>query len=173
MHIVLIHGKWLTGASFELFRAFYEARGHGCIAPRTDQYVAEILRLEEPPVLIGHSSGGVIVQQLLDRGLGTAGVAIAPTPQRSALTRHTVRWNNRDRAPLLLVGGAQDRIVTPSMMKQTCDEQRRTSPLTELRMFPGRSHLLCLEPGWEEVARSVIDWASEHAGRSQAQLRAS
>ncbi len=36
--------------------------------------------LDEPPILIGHSFGGLIVQLLLDRGLGTAGVALDPAP---------------------------------------------------------------------------------------------
>jgi len=32
--------------------------------------------MPEPPILIGHSFGGLIVQQLLDRGVGSAGIAL-------------------------------------------------------------------------------------------------
>ncbi len=38
--------------------------------------------LPEPPILVGHSFGGLIVQILLDRGLGACGVAIDPAPPR-------------------------------------------------------------------------------------------
>jgi pimeloyl-ACP methyl ester carboxylesterase len=36
--------------------------------------------MPHPPILIGHSFGGLIVQLLADRGLGAAAVAIDPTP---------------------------------------------------------------------------------------------
>jgi pimeloyl-ACP methyl ester carboxylesterase len=73
----------------------------------------EVVRgLEEPPILIGHSFGGLFTQILLDRGLGAAGVAIDPAPPKGvwpfeptafralfgALTRYllgsrVVRWS--------------------------------------------------------------------------------
>lgn len=207
MHIMFIHGAWLTPASFELFRASYEARGHTCVAPPwssdgqvVDGYADEIDKLDGTPVLIGHSFGGLIVQQLLDRGLGAAGVAIAPTAlsnrmpamsfetfsrsfaqtlpdvrKRAAYDRYivsdpgtpdlrtNVNWNNPDRAPLLLISGSEDRIGTPSMMKQAFDRQRRTGALTERKTFAGRSHFLCIEQGWDEVARYAIEWVGEYA----------
>ncbi len=46
------------------------------VAELTDHFAAIIRDVPEPPILIGHSFGGLIVQQLLDRGLGSAGVAI-------------------------------------------------------------------------------------------------
>jgi predicted esterase YcpF (UPF0227 family) len=45
-----------------------------------DHLAAEIAKLAEAPILIGHSLGGVFVQHLLDRGLGVAGVSINPAP---------------------------------------------------------------------------------------------
>jgi pimeloyl-ACP methyl ester carboxylesterase len=41
-----------------------------------NHYDAIIRKLDAQPILIGHSFGGLIVQLLLDRGLGAAGVAI-------------------------------------------------------------------------------------------------
>ncbi len=41
-----------------------------------DHYEKFVRALDEPPILMGHSFGGLIVQMLLDRGLGAAGVAI-------------------------------------------------------------------------------------------------
>lgn len=106
-NIMLIHGAWLNAHSWEGFKARYEAKGCKVIAkswpyderspaelrasPRkelanlsqreiVDHYAREIDRLDAAPILIGHSLGGVIVQHLLDRGLGAAGVAIDPAP---------------------------------------------------------------------------------------------
>lgn len=106
--IVLIHGLWMTPRSWDLFRGFYEERGHRVLTPawprmrgdvediRRDpsslaglglreivaHYERVVRALTEPPILIGHSIGGLTVQLLLDRGLGAAGVAIdAPAPK--------------------------------------------------------------------------------------------
>ena len=110
--IVLIHGLWMTPCSWQPFRDFYEARGYRVLAPpwpRLHEQVDEIRRdpsalaglgvleivqhyeavvrtLPEPPILIGHSFGGLIVQMLLDRGLGAAGVSLDGTVPKGILT---------------------------------------------------------------------------------------
>ena len=45
-----------------------------------DHYEQTIRALRGAPILMGHSFGGALVQILLDRGLGSAGVAIDPAP---------------------------------------------------------------------------------------------
>jgi pimeloyl-ACP methyl ester carboxylesterase len=45
-----------------------------------DYYEKLIRELDRPPIIVGHSFGGLITQILIDRGLGAAGVAIAPAP---------------------------------------------------------------------------------------------
>jgi alpha-beta hydrolase superfamily lysophospholipase len=60
------------------------------VANQGIEHVAEHFRgivasLAAPPVLIGHSFGGLIVQKLLGEGLGCAGVAIDPAQIRGVL----------------------------------------------------------------------------------------
>jgi pimeloyl-ACP methyl ester carboxylesterase len=109
--IVLIHGLWMTPSSLDLFKAYYERRGYRVLAPAwprlegdvqairkdpsplaglgvleiADHYDKTVRTMEERPILIGHSFGGLIVQMLLDRGLGLAGVSIDGTPPRGIL----------------------------------------------------------------------------------------
>lgn len=109
--IVFVHGLWMTPLSWEHWRAWFEARGWKTIAPAwpgfdrpveelradpgdlgsttagqvLDHYEAEIKKLETPPVIIGHSFGGAFTQVLIDRGLGVAGVPIAPAPLKGIL----------------------------------------------------------------------------------------
>jgi len=45
-----------------------------------DNYAKTIASLAEPPIVIGHSFGGLIAQVLLGRGIAAAGVAIDPAP---------------------------------------------------------------------------------------------
>ena len=111
-NIVLIHGLWMTPLSWEYWAHHYCERGYSVYAPswpgmerdiralrRTPQSYAQIgikqiidhyeqvvLELGEPPILVGHSLGGLVVQALLDRGLGACGVAIASAPIKGIWT---------------------------------------------------------------------------------------
>jgi pimeloyl-ACP methyl ester carboxylesterase len=106
--IVMIHGLWMTPRCWDRFREHYEKHGYRVLTPpwprerggvedlRRDPSplnglgVREIVNhfdglirsLKIPPILMGHSFGGLVVQQLLDRGLGAVGVAIDPAPPR-------------------------------------------------------------------------------------------
>jgi hypothetical protein len=50
------------------------------VAGITAHYGHLIGGLSAPPALIGHCLGGLVVQILLDGGLGAAGAAINPAP---------------------------------------------------------------------------------------------
>jgi pimeloyl-ACP methyl ester carboxylesterase len=101
--IVLIHGLWLTGRSWEHWAERYRRRGYKVLAPSwpgmevevealnqdpgptgelhieeiVDHYEKIIRELDSPPIIIGHSFGGTFTQLLVDRGLGAAGVGVA------------------------------------------------------------------------------------------------
>lgn len=109
--IVLIHGLWVTPSSWAKFKSYYESLGHKVIAApwpgvnkdaaamRRDSsglhgigieevvtHYSKIIRsLPEPPIIMGHSYGGLITQLLIDRGLGAAGVAIDSVPPKGIL----------------------------------------------------------------------------------------
>lgn len=50
-----------------------------------DHYAAEIAKLDEAPIIIGHSFGGLITLMLLDRGCGVAGAVLDPAPPRGVI----------------------------------------------------------------------------------------
>src|SRR3712207_9529833 len=86
--LMLIHGAWLSARSWENFADYFEKRGFDVSAPEwprkhgdveelrvdgdelaglgldeiVDHYEALIRGLDQPPVLIGHSFGGLIVE---------------------------------------------------------------------------------------------------------------
>ena len=104
--IVLIHGFWVTPRSWEHWKKHYEAKGYTVLTPaypgfevevealRADPtpieqlQVPEIIdmlenmigKLDRPPIIMGHSAGGVFTQILLDHGFGAVGVAINSAP---------------------------------------------------------------------------------------------
>lgn len=100
--IVLIHGLWMTPRSWEGWIDRYQKAGYKVLAPSwpglegeveairkdpsalkglklktvVDHYDRIIRKLDTQPILMGHSFGGLIVQKLVDRGLGAAAILI-------------------------------------------------------------------------------------------------
>jgi pimeloyl-ACP methyl ester carboxylesterase len=70
--------------------------------------------------------------------------------------RHDPR--REPRAPLLLIGFGEDRLVRPPAVRPCQEDEEVTAMLT----FPGRPHYPAA-PGWEEVADQALDWLLEHA----------
>src|SRR2546425_12994895 len=50
-----------------------------------DHYDSIVRKMDRPPIIMGHSFGGLFTQILLDRGLGAAGVAIDSAPVKGIL----------------------------------------------------------------------------------------
>jgi pimeloyl-ACP methyl ester carboxylesterase len=75
-----------------------------------DHYAAIIDALDEPPIIIGHSFGGLITQLLLDRGHGRAAVALDPAAPRGV-----------KRLPLSSLRAAAPAIAHPSTRTGTVD----------------------------------------------------
>src|SRR5262249_57230892 len=73
-----------TGDVEEIRETAEDAAGLG-VTEIVDHYAELIGELDQPPVLIGHSYGGLFVELLLDRGLGRAGVAMSPAPPKGII----------------------------------------------------------------------------------------
>lgn len=258
--IVLIHGLWMTPLSWEHWVARYQGQGYQVLAPawpgmdgdiaalRQDTSaidhlgVAEIVahydgiirQLDRPPIIMGHSFGGLITQLLLARDLGAAGVAIDSAPVKGVLnlplsalrsslpalknpanthksvaltpeefhyaftntltaaesravyeryavpgpgrvlfqaalanfTPHAVTaidFAHEHRAPLLIIAGGADHVSPPSVNQATAKLQHESRARTDYHEFPGRSHFILGQAGWEEVADYALAWAAEYA----------
>src|SRR5437899_8785084 len=109
--VVLIHGLWMTPLSWEHWVKRYTEKGYQVVArgwPGMDapieklraqpelvanlsvdaivgHYERIVGALDKPPIIMGHSFGGLFTQILIDRGLGAAGVAIASAPVKGIL----------------------------------------------------------------------------------------
>ncbi len=100
--VVFIHGLWLHGTSWQDWVDRFDAAGYRPLAPGwpgvaatveaarqdpdaiaghgiddvVDHYAGIIATLDRPPVLVGHSFGGMISEKLLGKGLAAGAVAI-------------------------------------------------------------------------------------------------
>lgn len=253
--LILIHGAWLSARSWENYAEYFGKRGFDVSVPEwprkqgdveqiretaaeagglgvqeiVDHYETLIRALDEAPVLIGHSYGGLFVELLLDRGLGRAGVAMSPAPPKGILTlpfstlkaaspalAHPSKWHGvvmltpeeftyafvntfseddataayeryavpetgqifyeggfanfhlhpptevyfkrEDRAPLLIVGAAEDHTVPASLSKAQYKRYERSPAPTDYLEFDGRPHLHMIATDWQEVAAAIDSW---------------
>lgn len=113
-NVIFIHGMYLTPKSWIEWENYFVAQGFQTHAPAwphhtgsveeinalhpnpelaqlslnqlLDHYREIIENLEQSPVLIGHSMGGLIVQKLLSEGLGAGGIAINSAPPQGVIS---------------------------------------------------------------------------------------
>src|ERR1035441_2749443 len=109
--VVFIHGMWLHASSWAPWLELFRTAGYDPIAPgwpgepgtvtearespelvanasiddATAHYTKIIDSLDAPPILIGHSFGGLFAEKLLGQGIGVAGVAIDPAQIKGVL----------------------------------------------------------------------------------------
>jgi alpha-beta hydrolase superfamily lysophospholipase len=109
--VVFIHGLWLHATSWQPWITLFNEEGFDAVAPGWPgepdtveaarqapddvankgiddvvKHYADIIEgFDAPPVLIGHSFGGLIVEKLLGQGYGNAGVAIDPAQIKGVL----------------------------------------------------------------------------------------
>ncbi len=261
--IVLIHGLWMTPKSWDTWAGRFRDAGHQVIAPawpgignRTpaqvrsapdalkgiglesiaDALQVDIEKLDEKPIIMGHSFGGLLTQMLADRALGVAYVGVTPgqpagittlpfSTVRTAfpilrnpfgrngaspiskghfhytfgndLTRaesdaiwedYAINSYNRvffegvaaafnekggvshvdygrtDRAPLLIITGEIDHVVPPAIGKAIVKKYQGSgsSAVVEYKQFPGRTHRIVSQDGWEDVADFALEWSMTH-----------
>lgn len=65
---------------------------------------------------------------------------------------------DRQRGPLLLISGDQDRIIPSSITRDNYAEYAESASITEYKEFPGRGHYIAGMAGWEEVAEFAHEW---------------
>ena len=257
--VVFVHGLWLLPSSWANWADFFEAAGYATLTPdwpddpetvdearanpdalarKTLKEVADhtadvIGQLDQKPVLVGHSTGGLVAQMLAGRGLAAATVAIDPGVFRGILplpgsvlkgvgpflidprtrgraitlsfeqfkygwtnaldedesrrlydtyhvagsgialaqmgnanlnprTEAKVDTKNPDRGPLLILDGEEDHTVPWAIANAAYKRQRRNPGVTEIEQMPNRGHSLTIDHGWEEVARTALDFVQRH-----------
>jgi pimeloyl-ACP methyl ester carboxylesterase len=111
-NIVFIHGMFQNPKSWEKWIEFFSAKGYNCVAPAwplhegnptelrnnppaglgdlelqtiVDKIESVVTSLDEKPILIGHSVGGLIVQLLVNKGLADIGVPISSVAPNAML----------------------------------------------------------------------------------------
>jgi pimeloyl-ACP methyl ester carboxylesterase len=60
--------------------------------------------------------------------------------------------------PILFVGGGSDHIFPPNLTQKVARRYTDSNSRVDLKIFDGKSHFICGEPGWENVADYILEW---------------
>ena len=116
--VVFIHGMFMTPLCWEGWTSYFQAKGYTTLAPAwpgreapietlrknhpdpklgqlnltavIERLASTIKKLDEKPIVIGHSMGGLVAQILVHRGLAAAGVAVDSAPPAGVFT---TKWS--------------------------------------------------------------------------------
>lgn len=241
--ILFVHGMWHAAWCWaEHFLPYFaqhgyvshalSLRGHGGSegwerlrwTSLTD-YVSDVTQvvsqMERPPILVGHSMGGMVVQKYLESNGAPSAVLLASVPPKGVIRatlrvafRHPLAFMKanltlsmfpivktpqmtqeaffsadmpeekvrsyfsrlqddsyrayldmmglslprpkRVKTPLLVLGAADDGIISPSEIEATAQAYG-----TRAEVFPGMAHDMMLEGGWQTVADRILAWLNE------------
>ena len=64
----------------------------------------------------------------------------------------------KSHAPLLFIAGEKDHIIPASLNRKNFEAYKDKNSKTDFKEFPGRTHYICGQHNWEEVAEYIIDW---------------
>lgn len=77
------------------------------------------------------------------------------------LTRFAKVDFNKPHQPLLFIGGGNDTIFASSFTKRIAGSYKDKNSITDFKEFKGKSHFICGEEGWEDVATYVLNWMNK------------
>jgi pimeloyl-ACP methyl ester carboxylesterase len=155
--LLFVHGAWHAAWCWdEHFLDFFadngyralavSLRGHGgssapkpirtlSIADYVDDVVTVAERLPTPPVVIGHSMGGFVVQKYLEKHRAPAGVLLASIPP-SGIGPFLMRWTKRQPGPMtraMLTGKSLQIFRSPEIVREKFFSQQ--TPEVELLRY--------------------------------------
>src|SRR5919106_1815770 len=155
--IVLVHGLWVTPRSWEHWIEHYEGKGYRVLAPAypglevevealnedpspiealTVPAVVEYLEgivgeLDKPPIIMGHSAGGLFTQILLDHGYGAAGEG-----PDSAAAQGVEGAGTHPPLHAALPFGPKNRRSSWDTLRAACSPRSCSTTVTERRVWP-------------------------------------
>lgn len=72
---------------------------------------------------------------------------------------------NKPHKPLLFISAEKDHIIPISLNIKNVKAYKDKQSITDFKAFKGRSHSICVQNGWEEVAQYIENWITKNANR--------
>lgn len=169
--IVMVHGAFVGGWSFERFRKPFEAaghevltpdlRGHGAAEPSeavvgvsvrdyANDVAALCAALPRRPILLGHSLGGLVAQLAARKVAPKALVLLAPSPPWGL-----VGWNVEE---ALTAFGAQFASLLSNGAVEPSAEVMRSATLNRMTRTEADPVLQRLRPESARAVRETLNW---------------
>jgi pimeloyl-ACP methyl ester carboxylesterase len=69
-------------------------------------------------------------------------------------------------APLLFISAERDQIIPAGLCEKNAKAYQDKASTVSYRQYKDRSHFICGEPKWEEVANHIAEWISLHSSEA-------
>ena len=102
-----------------------------------------------------------------DPGNTDSGAALPPCAQGERLGARTLTRQGaidfrKPHDPLLIIAAEKDHLTHAAMVQRNARAYRHSVGVVDFKEFPCRSHFICNQNGWQEVAQYVFDWLGDH-----------
>jgi hypothetical protein len=144
---------YMNAKSWEPWVERAEAAGFETVAPSWpyhDGEPAELRRHIDPQ--LGRLTFGRVVRHFADV-IGT----ISGLPLVVGHSSGRIHFR-RQHVPLLMIAGDTDHLCPLPAVRRNAKRYQRSAGLTRFQAFPGRSHFICNQEGWEEIANACFDF---------------
>jgi pimeloyl-ACP methyl ester carboxylesterase len=74
-------------------------------------------------------------------------------------------------APLLFISAEKDQIIPAGLCEKNAKAYQHAASSVAYREFDNRSHFICGEPNWEDVAAHIAGWIDLHLSQGQVNQR--
>ncbi|WP_426997302.1 hypothetical protein [Pseudarthrobacter sp. N5] len=100
-------------------------------------------------------------QEAGDEAFGRYVVPESRNVPRSTLTSEASIDFAVPHAPLLLISADHDHLTPLPLIEKNATAYKKAGNPVDFKNFTNRSHFICNQPGWEEVADFAFDWLAE------------
>ena len=115
------------------------------------------------PVFMNRARFHYAFANTLDRAASDAAFDAYVVPESRNVPRSTLGAAAKidftaPHVPLFFIAGDRDHLTPMPMVQRNMRAYGAAGGVVDYRGFTGRSHFICNEPGWQEVAAAALDW---------------
>ena len=177
--IVFIHGLFQNPKGWVEWKTYFEANGYNCYSPAYPFHEGEPAELRKNinpklgKLTLGQVTDSVFTpnaewfQQTFCNTMTLKEAEIefdkSVVPESRNIARTSIKDDGyvdfkKPHQPILFISGSEDHLIPTSLNKKNFEAYKDKNSQKDFKIFAGRTHYICNQKNWEEVASYVKEW---------------